>query len=99
MQLAWTLARSRHLVPHQLSARQGTALVAKASYQDRPQAACGESRPIELKQGYPREQPTVGARKLEYDHPPTPKPREEGKTSQIVLCPYSNLLESTYTVA
>ena len=35
----------------------------------------------------------VEDRKLEYDHHPTPKQRREGKPSQIILCPYSNLLE------
>ena len=41
---------------------------------------------------------TVEARKLGYDHPPIPKPRKEGKASQIVLCAYSNCLESTVVV-
>ena len=38
---------------------------------------------------------TVEARKLEYDHRPTPNPREEGKTAQNVPDPYSNSLEPT----
>ena len=37
----------------------------------------------------------VEARKLEYDCHPTPKPREEGKPAEIVLCPYSNFSKST----
>ena len=39
--------------------------------------------------------PTVEARKLEYDHPPTPKPRKEGKPAQNVPDPNSNFLEPT----
>ena len=35
---------------------------------------------------------TVDAIKLEYDHPPTSKAKEEGKPSQIVLCPYSSFV-------
>ena len=38
---------------------------------------------------------TVEARKLEYDCPPTPYPREEGKPAQIAVGPYSNFLGST----
>ena len=36
----------------------------------------------------------VEARKLEYDCPPTPKPRDEGKPGEVVSGPYSNSLES-----
>ena len=35
------------------------------------------------------------SQKFEYNHPPTPKPREEGKPATTVLAPYSNFLEST----
>ena len=37
----------------------------------------------------------VEAEKLEYDHPPTPKPGEEGQLAFIVPGPSSNFLEST----
>ena len=37
----------------------------------------------------------VEARKLEYDYPPYPKPRTEGKPASNVPDPYSNFLAST----
>ena len=43
---------------------------------------------------YSMEEYTVEARKLEYDCPPTPRPRE-GKPAQVVAGPYSNILKST----
>ena len=38
---------------------------------------------------------TVQARKLEYDCPPSPKPREEGQPAEFAAGRYSNFLEST----
>ena len=38
---------------------------------------------------------TVEGRSLEYDCPTTPKPREEGKSAEIIPSPYSNFLKST----
>ena len=37
----------------------------------------------------------IEAKLLEYDCPPTPKPREERKPTQITPNPYSNFLEPT----
>ena len=42
-----------------------------------------------------KNQLTLEAIKLEYDRPPTPKPRKEGTPSQIILCSYFYFLEST----
>ena len=43
-----------------------------------------------IKNGVPRG--TVEARKLEYDGPPTPEPRQEGQPALIVLGPFLKLL-------
>ena len=42
----------------------------------------------------PRGLRTAEVSKLEYDCPPTPKPREEGTPAYIVPGPYSKFLES-----